>query len=89
MKAILISALAATAVLASAAPAAAQPYGGYPYRDGYGRYDNRYAQAGPRYQRGYRSGSATDRNGDGFDDRDRNFDRWIDPSEERAGRYWR
>ena len=86
MKKLTLLAMAATSVLATA-PAAAQSWGGYDraYRsDGrYDRYDrsDRYDRY-DRYGR-YGNRSATDRNGDGFDDRDLNRDHWIDAREAR------
>ena len=84
MKKMIFLGLAAATVVAGATPAAAQ----YRDRGGYDRYDDRYDRY-DRYNRGYtnqrrgRAYSATDRDGDGFDDRDLNFDHYIDAREHR------
>lgn len=89
MKKVILVAMTAATVLA-APPVAAQSWGGYdrayPSNGRYDRYDrhDRY----DRYDR-YSNRSATDRDGDGYDDRDLNRDRWIDAREARragAGR---
>jgi hypothetical protein len=76
MNKILAISLAGIAALVVALPADARP------RDG------RYTQYRdyPVYQNnGYVSD--TDRDGDGYDDRDTNFNGWIDPWEQRSGGY--
>jgi len=85
MKKMIFLGLAAATVFAGAAPAAAQPRGG---GYGYDRYDNGYDTRDQRRGRTYGGcTSLTDRDCDGFDDRDLNFDRYIDASERRgAGR---
>ena len=76
MRKTLAIALFGVAALASAAPAMARPH------------HNRSAERHGHYYRvpgyqGYGSGSTTDRNGDGYDDRDLNFDGYIDAREHR------
>ena len=79
MKKMIFLGLAAATVFAGAAPAAAQYRGG---GYGYDRYDDGYDRYDRRRGRNY-AVSATDRDGDGFDDRDLNFDHYIDAREHR------
>jgi len=82
MKKMIFLGLAAATVFAGAAPATAQYRGG---GYGYDRYDDRYDRY-DRYDRRRGRNSAvspTDRDGDGFDDRDLNFDHFIDAREHR------
>ena len=83
MKKLIFLGLAAATVFAAATPAAAQPRGG---GYGYDRYDNGYdsRDRDRRPGRGYNAcNSLSDRDCDGFDDRDLNFDRFIDAREHR------
>lgn len=71
MRKILAVALIGVAAVAIAMPATARP-------------DRRYGEHSDH--RGYQDyGVVTDRNGDGYDDRDRNFNHWIDPWEQSGG----
>ena len=71
MRNILAVALIGVAAVASAVPATARP-------------DKRHGEYSDH--RGYQDyGVVTDRDGDGYDDRDRNFNHWIDPWEQSGG----
>jgi hypothetical protein len=79
MKKILALALIGVGTVAVATPAMARPHHERSYR----HYENY------NYRGGYTPGvvSYTDRDGDGYDDRDRNFNGYIDPWEQGGNGY--